>query len=248
MVLVAACNLIYAQTNVSSSNKYSPGVLAYGAILGERGPVVIGKPFSGEINAKKVVSESDGSEITYECHGAIARDSQGRVRREQFPSPMIRRPDGRGGHAISGIVISDPIAGVELHWDAVSRAVATFPLLPTPGPLDACEHEAGKTRRSANGESQIIEFLGERTIQGISVRGCRVTTLIPEGTLQNDKAFTVTDESWTSYELQVSLVRVHHDPSLREHETVEIDKINLGEPDASLFRLPDSNPPTSNSW
>jgi hypothetical protein len=246
LVFVIACNLSHAQTNVSSSSKYSPGTLAYGAILGEREPVVVGRPFSGEINARKVVRESDGNEVIYECHGAIARDSQGRVRREQFPSPMVSRPDGRGGHAISGIVISDPIAGVELRWDSKSRAVGTFPLLSTPGPLDACEYEAGKTRSYPNGESQIIESLGERTIRGISVRGCRVTTLIPEGTLQNDKPFTVTDESWTSYELHLSLVRIHHDPSLREDETVELDKINLGEPNASLFQLTDSSPPTSN--
>lgn len=250
LFFLVACNLTHAQTDVSSSSKYSSGALAYGAILGDRDPVVVARPFSGEINARKVVRESDGNEVIYECHGAIARDSQGRVRREQFPSPMVRRPDGRGGQAISGIVISDPIAGVELRWDSMSRAVATFPLLSTPGnkpePLDACEYEAGKTRSYPNGESQIIEFLGERTIQGISARGCRVTTLIPERTLQNDRTFTVTDESWTSYELHLSLIRIHGDPGLREDETVELDNITLGEPNASLFQLTDSSPPTSN--
>jgi hypothetical protein len=242
-----AFNLTHAQTNVSSSSKYSSGALAYGAILGDRDPVVVARPFSGEINARKVVRESDGNEVIYECHGAIARDSQGRVRREQFPSPMVRRrPDGRGGHAISAIVISDPIAGVEIRWDSISRAVATFPLLPPPGgPLDACEYETGKTRTYPNGEYQIIESLDERTIQGISARGCRVTTFVPKGTLQNDKTFAVTDESWTSYELHLSLLRIHHDPSLREDETVQLDKITLGEPNASLFLLTDSNPPTS---
>jgi hypothetical protein len=247
LFFLVACNLSQAQTDVSSSSKYSSGALGYGAILGVRDPVVAARPFSGEINARKVVRESDGNEVIYECHGAIARDSQGRVRREQFPSPLVRRPDGRGGHVISGIVISDPVAGVELRWDSNSRAVATFPLLPTPGwPLDACEHETGKTRSYPNGEYQTIESLGERTIQGISARGCRVTTFIPEGTLQNDKTFAVTDESWTSYEHHLSLLRIHHDPSLREDETVQLDKITLDEPSASLFQLTDSSPPTSN--
>jgi hypothetical protein len=241
LVLGIASSSIYAQTNAAVSNQYSPGAIPYGAILGVRDPVVVGQPFSAEINARKIVRQPDGKKIVYECHGTIARDSQGRVRREQFPSPKVLRANG--GRTISAVVVSDPLTGMQLHWSAASATVGQFPFSTAtpsgkPEPLDACEYETGKTRSYPNGETQVIEFLGERTIQGISVRGCRVSTFIPAGAIQNDQAFTVTDDSWTSYELRLTLLKIHHDPSIEEDETVELDDVVRSEPDASLFQLP----------
>jgi hypothetical protein len=60
---------------------------------------------------------------------------------------------------------------------------------------------------------QKSDDLGERTIQGILTRGCRVSTFIPTGAIHNDQPLTVTDDSWTSYDMRLTLLKLHQDPS-----------------------------------
>jgi hypothetical protein len=243
VVLLVAFDLLYSQTDAPLSNQYSPDAIPYGPILGVQDDAFLtGKPFYAEINARKVEQRPDGKPIVYEAHGALARDSEGRIHREQFPSPVVVRSDGRRAGAISAVIVFDPVAGIELRWGARKTTVARASLFRSVGDrasdvLDACEHDAGKTRYQ-RGETQVIESLGERIIQGIKVQGCRVTTFIPAGTIRNDHDSTVTDDSWTSYEMHLTIVKTHHDPTISEDEILELDNIERAEPDPALFQAP----------
>jgi hypothetical protein len=109
--------------------------------------------------------------------------------------------------------------------------------LSRPQPLNACERESGNTRNYPNGETQQIGDLGERTIQNILTRGCRVTTVIPPLSMHNDQALTITDDWWSSLQFRITLLHVYHDPNGTD-EIEQLDKIVLGEPDLSLFQPP----------
>jgi hypothetical protein len=137
----------------------------------------------------------------------------------------------------------------QLRWDdqtgasSGSKTVLKTALWPDPGGanlpvVDACQRDKGATRSYPNGESQKIEDLGERRIQGILTHGCRVSTFIPAGAIQNTQPLTVTDDSWTSYEMRLKLLTLHHDPANGVDETMELDNIVRGEPDPTLFQAP----------
>ena len=250
LLLTGAFGPIYAQTNTPLSNQYSPGAIPYGAILGATDDTAVtGQPFLAEINARKVRSQPGGKQIAYESHGLLARDSEGRVHREQLPSPKVANSGGGSTFVTHSVTISDPVAMIQLRWDdhtneiLHTNSVSQSPLPKLlhggrPQALDACEREHGNTRSYPNGETQTIETLGEQTIQGIRAQGCRVATSIPAGAIHNEHAVTVTDDSWTSYDMRLTLLKTHHDPGTGEDETVELDNIVRMEPSPSLFVPP----------
>jgi hypothetical protein len=246
----AALSPLFAQTIPNLSSQYSSGAIPYGeSMYVSAYPATTGEPFHAEVNARKVESRPDGKQVIYESHGILARDSGGRIFREQLPSPVVPRAKGKGVSVLHAITIWDPVAMAQIQWDdqanqpLPTKTAIKMPL--TKGPpfaanrvLDACERENGATRSYPNGETQKIEDLGERTIQGIPARGCRVSTFIPVGAIGNEQSYTVTDDSWTSYEMRLTLLKLHHDPVAREDETVELDNITRAEPAPTLFQAP----------
>jgi len=225
------------------NSQWSPGAIPYGA--GDMPinifPAVTDKPFHAEVNARKIETKPDGKQITYESHGVLARDSNGRVLQEGLPSPNVAVSGGTTSTILTAKV-TDPTSKLELRWDEMTKMVLKMRPLPhqistTPEPLDACEREEGRTRAYPNGSTQRIESLGERTIQGIPTRGCRVYSFIPAQPGASDQPRTITDDSWTSTEMGVCLLRIHHDPN-HEDETVQLDNIVLGEPEVAMFQPP----------
>ena len=230
LLLVVLPNLVFAQ-----------GVSVY--------PAVIGQPFRAEVKWLKTKTEPDGKQTVQESRGVLARDSEGRIFSEQLPSQKIKAADGSYTLTPHTASISDPIGMSVMQWtdetDAVSdsKTVMKTALRPGPGgakpqPLDACQREKVATRSYLNGETQKIDDLGERTIQGILTHGCRVSTFIPAGAIHNDQPFTVTDESWTSYEMRLPLFKLHRDPSKAGDDSMALISIVRGEPDRSLFQPP----------
>jgi hypothetical protein len=116
LLLAVIPNPVYAQAGTPVSNHYSQGAIPYGAILGVQDAVVLGQPYSAKINARKVRRQPDGKLVIYESHGSVVRDSEGRVRREQFQSPKVARPDGGRTYTQFAVVISDPVAKMQLRW------------------------------------------------------------------------------------------------------------------------------------
>jgi len=64
-----------------------------------------------------------------------------------------------------------------------------------------------------------------------------VVHTIPAGQIGNERPIQVTDETWYSPELQITVMSRHSDP--REGETVyKLNNVTRAEPDPSLFRAP----------
>ena len=225
------------------TGQYSPGAQPFGeaSAFNSYSPVT-GQPFRAEVNARRIETKPDGTKIIYEYHGIAARDSQGRVFREQIASPQIPDVDGSGAaFNAHGVSVVDPLTKIEMKWSDLNKiAYESTPrqFYMTRQPLDRCEMEqtgVAAARNYPNDKNQRSESLGERVIQGILTRGCRVYTVIPAG--GNKSSLTITDESWTSPELRITLLRTRRDPTA-EDEIIRLDNIVRSEPDAALFQPP----------
>ena len=243
-----AASAMGAQTTPPLTSQWSPGAIpGGGGIAVSAFPIVTGEPFTAENNARSVQIRN-GKRIVYESHSIVARDSAGRVATRTPESPHVPIPDGGGSaFAPAGGRVADPVAMVQMRWDeggppqlnevVLKNRIPPNSPLSRSQPLNACEPESGHTRNYPNGETQQIEDLGERTIQNIFTRGCRVTTFIPAGSIHNDQALTITDDWWSSQQFRITLLHVHHDPSGND-EIEQLDKIVRGAPDSSLFQPP----------
>ena len=87
-------------------------------------------------------------------------------------------------------------------------------------------------RRTGNGES-----LGKQMVEGVNADGMRETTTIPAGAIGNDRPIAITNESWYSEELQMTVMSKRSDPRTGD-ETFRLTNIRRGEPGAYLFQAP----------
>jgi hypothetical protein len=248
LTVILAGSMVWAQELPPLSNKWAPGAVpGGGGIHVAAVPIVTGEPFTADNDSRSVML-LNGEKVINESHSIIARDSSGRVATRTVESPHVTFPNGKSAGSIpAGGTITDPTASVHLNWSEPMEAILgkvvmknrLFPNEPQarPQPLDACERESGRTRHYQNGVTQQIEEIGERTIQNILTRGCRVTNFIPAGTPNNDQPITTTDESWSSPELRITLLHVFHAPDGQDRME-QLDNIVLGEPDPALFEPP----------
>lgn len=234
-----------AQAMPPLSSEWAPG-----AIPGETGgdpvnafPIVTGEPFRAEFNTRRIQTMPDGTQRVYEYHGIVARDSQGRVYRGNEGSPVVPLPGQDRGRTFipAGGSVTDPVAQVRLNWNDQAKMVMKMNLRPEQigaMPLDACEREEQLVARGRMAQNSVEQDLGERTMQGIAVRGCRLTSMRPAGESSGGNGVTVmVDETWSSPELRVTLLRTRIEPDGGTSQE-QLDHIVRGEPDASLFEAP----------
>ena len=86
--------------------------------------------------------------------------------------------------------------------------------------------------------SVTVEELGTTNLSGLEVEGKRLTRIIAEGTVGNDRAFTTVEEKWYSKELDVNVEVKRTDPRYGIRTTT-MTEVNLGEPDPSYFQIPE---------
>lgn len=185
--------------------------------------VVKGIPFSATVVTESTQTLADGNRIVRSSASLIARDSEGRTRREQ-----------RGG---SVLFITDPVADVNYVIEPRSRSAWKF------APSNAA---TARTPAESNGVSGRLseattninrESLGTQTIEGILADGIRMTRTIPAGQAGNELPVEITSEIWYSTELQTAVMTDKRDPRLGEISS-KLTHIQLDEPAHSLFEVP----------
>lgn len=139
-------------------------------------------------------------------------NDQSRTATNMFPSPP---PQNRAGVRPANLIplTSTPAA-------ATARVQSTF----TSG------------IQSINFEST-QESLGTQTIEGVLAEGMRTTIVYPVGSVGNDRPITTESETWTSKELNVTVLSKTSDPRNGE-STTRLTNISRAEPDAALFQVP----------
>lgn len=258
----ASPNVIF-RTQTIGDGKVSA---SYFAIADSNKPVA-GAPYSATASTESTQVLADGNRIVHKTESLLARDSQGRTRRQETmtnigPLAMnapkmafIMDPVAKLNYILDlndqtarVIKIPDGAMGPVAVGASASSGVVTAKSI-TGGPVMNAEKRvivsgsnAGVEQRilvdSSNDPSQTkTESLGTQMIEGVTAEGVRTTHTIPEGQIGNERPLEITSEVWTSPDLQMVVFSKRNDP--RFGETVyRLSDIKRAEPDPSLFQVP----------
>ncbi len=210
------------------------GLIGFEAGLG--GKTVTGAPFTASISTQTSQTLADGNTIQRTTTGTIARDSQGRTRRD-ITLPNIGPFAASGGTPPHAVDINDPVAGVQYILDQ-DRKVAhemrprghgKHRNVTTSGPMLAPDDQ--------NNNEVTTTSLGTQTINGVQAQGTRYTRTIPAGQIGNTKPITIVTERWYSPDLQVEVMTKRTDP-VSGDSVFQLTDVQRQEPDPTLFQVP----------
>jgi hypothetical protein len=213
-----------------------------------------GAPYAATAVTESTQVFGDGNRIVNKHSGLVARDGEGRIRREESMGHI--GPLQIGGPNV--IFIHDPVAQAAyvLNPDTKTARVITMEgmhdmhrkITALNEGAEPGHGETGQLKKKEAMEGAVAgrhgemgqlkkESLGTQQIEGVTAEGTRITRTIPAGTIGNEKSFDITLETWTSTDLHVLVLSKRNDP--RSGETVfRLTNIKRGEPDAALFQVP----------
>jgi hypothetical protein len=248
-----------APAPVSTDNTPSPAIAAVvsAAIPGPAGMTAVkGLPFSATQTTVRELTLSDGTVIKSTVEVELWRDSEGRMRAESTV-----KPKSGGGPQTHVVAVWNPAERKEMSWvtGSQSATIATVlhlpelqlngmmsalasPPPPAPGTLSRSLEttslpSALPSLAGQSGANVHTEALGPDTVSGLEATGTRTTQVVPAGSIDNDRDFTVTSESWTSAELKITVRQTTSDPRTGT-VTTELTNIDRSEPDPALFKPP----------
>lgn len=199
--------------------------------------VVTGAPYSATESTESTQVLADGNRIVHKQSGLVARDGQGRTRREETMGAM-------GPVQVEGakmVMIHDPVAKAMYMLNPDKQTANVMKNSGGPPNMRMMEMHrkmAGAlVEHRAESGSVKTESLGKQEIEGVVAEGTRVTRTIPAGAIGNEQPIQITVETWTSPDLQAVVLQKRSDP--RFGETVfRLTNINRSEPDPALFQVP----------
>ena len=205
--------------------------------------LVNGAPYQAEAVTEITQRLADGNKIVRKTISSVARDSEGRTRREGGLAALGPFPAGHKHPR--HVFIHDPVAGVAYVLEPDEKVARK---LPKPGdfqgghrrmapPMPGGGHMAFERRiekRMPKGEA---ESLGTQSMEGVEVEGTRRKSTIPAGEIGNEKPIDVVSERWYSKELQTVVMSRHDDPRMGE-TTYRLTHLTRSEPDRALFEVP----------
>ena len=217
------------------------------------GEVITGAPYTATAVTENTQTLADGNRIVNKSSGFVARDSQGRTRREitlhrigalDVNNPkttyFINDPTTHTQYVITG----NEATKILMNQQGLRGGlpIVSSRRLEQNGQVVTIEKTEVLGERAAAGsweENRQVkhEDLGTQTIEGVSAQGRRETVTIPAGQIGNERPIEMVTEIWTSPELHTVVLRKYSDP--RMGETVfRLTDIKLSEPDAALFQPP----------
>ena len=192
-----------------------------------------GLPFSADEVIVRTQTLAGGTNITSRSLVKLYRDSEGRTRSETYRS---QAETGEPGDTLVSVFIFDPVTGIDYHLDPRNHTARKDELgRHTPPPIGPTT--SAPTNRPPAPQRPDTEDLGTQVIEGLNVKGIRTTRTIPVGAEGNDQPIEITEESWTSPELHVAIMKISKDP--RHGQTVtRLTHLVRDEPPAELFQVP----------
>ena len=178
--------------------------------------VIKGMPFSANAVTESTQTLADGNRIIRKNSVRVARDSEGRTRREQ----KLPRTD------LSIIWIQDPVAGSSYVLDTRSASARVVPIQALDG------SEAPPVTAGSNTES-----MGTQFIEGFLAEGTRLKQTISAEKAASERPLEIISETWYSPQLEIILRNKTIDPRVGVVD-YKITEIQLGEPARSLFEVP----------
>lgn len=246
------------QTAVRIGDAAEFGPIAITSAMAGPEATVAGAPYSAQVATERLQTLADGNRIEQTTSGSVARDSQGRLRREEGLQGLA----SSNGDAPHLVLIFDPVAG--LHWnlnDQTKTAVkmpyttskaanVSLPVPPSPlgadktwfvsagnGVASAPQVQVFAKGQAAFDSKAVKVDLGTQTIEGVPAQGTRTTRTIPAGAVGNEQPIVITTETWYSPDLKVLVLSKTSDPRIGE-TTYKLTNIQRSEPPADLFQVP----------
>ena len=219
----------FSQSNVTSTVSTPGDGRVAEWMYGEHIPAVPGLPFSAKVELELVNQLQDGTLITHKTYNLDARDHLGRTRNE-------------ARNWINPVEGAEPrLTRIELYDPSTRARTNLFPLTKTarqwtvgsPVPASAPSAQTASSKPETSKEN-----IGSDSIEGLSVRGVRISQTYPPGALGNDRPLTIVTESWYSEDLKINLLTKRTDPRYGV-QTVRVTELARQEPDAALFAISD---------
>ena len=238
------CAVLISIVAASALSAQGPGPIGSGDFAFIRGEfgianrLVRGAPYTAEATTEFRRTLADGNKIERTSTASVARDSDGRTRRELSLEAIGPLTAARRRGTGKTIFINDPSAGISYVLDPANRTVRQTPMRvrdPNSAPLNA------KLRNNA---ARKTEDLGTQVMQGVTAQGKRVTRTIPAGQAGNQLPLDIVTETWYSPDLQVVVMSKTSDPRFGE-TSYQLTNISRAEPDHSLFVPPPEYSPAA---
>jgi hypothetical protein len=208
--------------------------LGFEAGLGDK--TVTGAPFSATFSTESTETLGDGNQIKHTSTGTIARDSQGRTRRD-MTLPAFGATAAAGQAAPHVTFVNDPVAGTRYILEADTKTARQMPPPPDKSQFTRKAHNGGGPGAEAADKETVTTSLGTQTIGGVTAEGTRYTRTIPAGQIGNAKPIVIVTERWYSADLQMVVMTKRSDPRSGD-TTFQMTSIARTEPAASLFQVP----------
>jgi hypothetical protein len=243
--------VVAAALSVAAVAQNDNGAVVISPSFAVEGRVVKGVPYSAQVITSVKQTLPTGSEISTQMSALVARDSEGRTRREQTiraigPWAITTEPR-RDSPTV--IVIQDPVKLVtylldpQTHLARMTRQRSPQEIettraqeaarRPEPSRPEPSRPEGWRRERT----QEKTELLGVQTVEGIKTEGKRTITILPVSSVGNTAPIEIVVETWYSPELQV-VVRGHRSDPRVGDMTYRLTAIKRTEPPASLFEVP----------
>jgi hypothetical protein len=192
-------------------------------------PSITAAPFTARVVVTWNQPLIGGGMVSRTYYTVVARDSQGRVRRETrdfIPANSSAEPPLRS------FAITDPVAGsrITCTQDGMNCTVVDFRV-----PLSSSELTIDAPLGQTKGFSR--QSLGPQTMDSLPVVGTRETMVTNTGTGGSARVLVRTTDLWYSPDLKMYLSVVRNDPQMGQ-VTLTVTDLFLGEPDPALFGVP----------
>jgi len=230
----------------SAQTAGAPGRTTYHGVtqafgFGPAGTIISAKPhapFSALLVDQIEEALSDGTNITRNNEEVVMRDGMGRIYRSR--KIELLGASERNASSRMMVTITDPVLHVQYVCTPIKvcRKMGYRPSPNMHGPMQGPGPAPVPGRVSEKDRNVTVEDLGTSTISGVEVVGERVTRMIPEGMVGNDRPFASVEERWHSERLDVDVQVKRSDPRAGSHTTT-ITEVNFGEPDPSYFQIPE---------
>jgi hypothetical protein len=214
---------------LSPGRGFGPGVDIVGVQPLDLSTPVVGIPFSAVSVTEIAQQFADGNRVDQRTVGSVARDSAGRIRREQTLSGLLGPQSGK---PVKIVTITIPAERVQYRLDDDRKTAWRVRMPPALGTLQP------RGRGVAPLQPQLkIEQLGATQFEGVWIEGTRTIFTVSAGSIGNERAIEVVSERWYSPDLQI-VVRTHRaDPRFGD-VSYRLENIVRSEPPAYLFELP----------
>jgi hypothetical protein len=225
----------------------------FSAEMAGAGEVVTASPYTATATTESTQVLADGNKIVNKTSSFVARDSQGRTRRETD----LHRIGNLPVDAQKTVFINDPTTHTQYIFTPGGEATKVVrsegswkegpQIIELGGQPERRSQKKvivnvqnvreGQQSSKESDEQVKHEDLGTQTIEGVSAQGKRETVTIPAGQIGNERPIEIVTETWFSPELHTLVLRKHSDPRMGD-STYRLTDIKRNEPDAALFQPP----------